>query len=133
MAVCANCEHPVKFHGGPGGCLARYQLDDPSCGCRWHEGISRALRPSPVTLAAVAHPGDTVILTFSHMLSDEEVEQLFDHWKPLAEQGIKVAFADQVSGVVVCRGGNSDETHEPTPEEPSEPPEYRPSHDRGAA
>lgn len=100
MAVCANCEHPVPFHGGP-GCSARYEENDPPCGCKWHE--EGAL---PAHVAAVARPGDIVIIGFNRALSDEEVGWLTESFQPVADLGVKVGFADNVSSIVVVKGSS---------------------------
>lgn len=56
-----------------------------------------------VAVAAVARPGDTVIIGFFRPLNDEEVEWMEDSFRPLTEAGIKIAFADQVSSILVAR------------------------------
>lgn len=54
-------------------------------------------------LAAVARPGDTVLIGFAHSLSDEDIDALDESFRPLIEQGIKVGFMDQVTSMVVFR------------------------------
>lgn len=46
-------------------------------------------------VAAVARPGDTVLIGFSRSLTDEDIEALDDSFKPLTEQGIKIGYMDQ--------------------------------------
>lgn len=55
-------------------------------------------------VAAVARPGDTVIVGFSEQLTAEEIEAAREHFEGLAEQGITVHFACPVSEIVVVRG-----------------------------
>lgn len=55
-------------------------------------------------IAAIARPGDTVLIGFAHELSDEEIEAIDENFRPLAEQGIKIGFLDQVTSMVVVRG-----------------------------
>ena len=54
-------------------------------------------------LAAVARPGDTILIGFDYNLSDEDIEALDESFKPLIEQGIKVGFMDNVTSMVVVR------------------------------
>lgn len=61
---------------------------------------------TPITLAAVARPGDTVIIGFGRSLSDEEVGWMEESFRPLIDRGIQVAFADQVTSMVVAKGGD---------------------------
>lgn len=65
------------------------------------ETINIDIRPH---IAAVATPGDTVLIGFAHELSDEEVEAMDEHFRPLLDQGIKVGFLDQVTSMVVVKG-----------------------------
>jgi len=54
-------------------------------------------------IAAVARPGDTVLIGFAHNLTDEEIEALDESFRPLAAQGLKIGFMDQVTSMVVFR------------------------------
>jgi hypothetical protein len=54
-------------------------------------------------LAAVAKPGDTILIGFAHELYEEDIEALDRDFKPLTEQGIKVGFMDNVTSMVVVR------------------------------
>lgn len=55
-------------------------------------------------IAAVARPGDTVLIGFAHELDDAEIAAIDENFRPLAEQGIKIGFLDQVTSMVVVRG-----------------------------
>lgn len=52
-------------------------------------------------VAAIARPGDTVILAFSTTLDEQDIEHLEAVFKPLERNGITVAFTDQVASAVV--------------------------------
>jgi len=54
-------------------------------------------------IAAVARPGDTVLIGFAHSLTDEEIEALDKSFRSLADQGLKIGFMDQVTSMVVFR------------------------------
>lgn len=69
------------------------------------ERIGQTLRDS---VAAVARPGDVVLLTFGRELTDEDIDLLTEGFQPLKEQGIDVAFTDQVEAVAVLRPGDED-------------------------
>lgn len=58
---------------------------------------------SPVTLAAFVRPGDTLIIGFARTLTDQEFMDMKENWKPLTDQGIKVAFAEGVTSMTVFR------------------------------
>lgn len=62
----------------------------------------------PITLAAVARPGDTLLVGFAHNLTDEDIEALDESFRPLIDQGIKVGFMDQVTSMVVFRPEEDD-------------------------
>lgn len=51
----------------------------------------------------VVWPGDTIIFTTTDILSEEDMENLREQWKPLTEDGIKIAFAEGISSVVVVK------------------------------
>lgn len=51
----------------------------------------------------VVWPGDTIIFTTTGILSEEDMENLREQWKPLTEDGIKIAFAEGISSVVVVK------------------------------
>lgn len=54
-----------------------------------------------VTAAAVARPGDTVIIAFEGELSPEDIAQLEQGFEHLTRKGIEVAFTDQVRSMIV--------------------------------
>lgn len=57
--------------------------------------------PKRPHLAAVARPGDTVIIAFEGELSQEDIAQLEQGFEYLTRKGIEVAFTDQVRSMVV--------------------------------
>lgn len=61
------------------------------------------VNPPEVTFAAIARPGDTLLVGFGHSLSDKDIEALRDSFRPLTDQGIKIGFMDQVTSMVVVR------------------------------
>lgn len=67
-------------------------------------------------IAAVARPGDTVLIGFSHSLTDEDIDALDESFKPLIEQGIKVGFMDQVTSMVVFRPDEDADVEKEFPE-----------------
>jgi len=68
-------------------------------------------------IAAVARPGDTVLIGFAHSLTDEEIEALDESFRPIMDRGIKIGFMDQVTSMVVVLG---DEADRPVPYELTE-------------
>lgn len=56
-------------------------------------------------IAAIARPGDTVLIGFAHELTAEDIEALDESFRPLAELGLKVGFTDNVTSMVVFRPG----------------------------
>lgn len=73
--------------------------------------MAAAATPSPetpLTLAAIARPGDTVIIGFDRPLSDEEVGWMEESFAPLKDRGVTIAFADQVTSMVVVRPDDED-------------------------
>lgn len=59
-------------------------------------------------IAAVARPGDTVLIGFAHQLTDEDIEALDESFRPIIEQGIKIGFMDNVTSMVVLLGEEDD-------------------------
>lgn len=55
-------------------------------------------------IAAVARPGDTILVGFGYALSDAEIEEIERNFRPLVNQGIKIGFIDQVTSMVVAKG-----------------------------
>lgn len=71
--------------------------------------LGETLRDS---MAAVARPGDTVLLAFNRELTDEDIELLTESFQELKERGIEVGFTDQVAEIVVARPGVLDPDEE---------------------
>lgn len=69
------------------------------------ERIGEALRDS---VAAIARPGDIVMLAFGRELTDEDIDILTEGFRPLKERGIEVAFTDQVESITVLRPDSDD-------------------------
>lgn len=67
-------------------------------------------------IATIARPGDTVLIGFSHSLTDEDIDALDESFKPLIEQGIKVGFMDQVTSMVVFRPDEDADVEKEFPE-----------------
>jgi hypothetical protein len=63
---------------------------------------------TPLTLAAVARPGDTIIIGFNYALADDDIEALAESFAPLRDKGIEVAFADHVQTLVIARPDDED-------------------------
>lgn len=111
---CPDCNHPTAEHGTE-GCTAVKSVQGGltyyDCGCsRAPEWATAELNSESVTMpaaVAVARPGDTLVIGFSIPLDDDQYSQLAETFKPLTEQGIKVAFADHVTAMVVARGDGS--------------------------
>lgn len=59
-------------------------------------------------IAAVARPGDTVLIGFAHNLTEEDIEALDESFRPIIDQGIKIGFMDQVTSMVVILGEEND-------------------------
>lgn len=60
-------------------------------------------------IATVAQPGDTVMIGFNRVLSDEELDQLREDFEGYFEAtGVHVAFVEQVSSMVVVKGSQQD-------------------------
>lgn len=55
-------------------------------------------------IAAVARPGDTVIIGYNEPLTPEVADEMAAHWDALMEgTGVKVHFTDDVNSMVVMR------------------------------
>lgn len=63
---------------------------------------------APITLAAIARPGDTIVVGFGSRLSDDDVADILENWKPLTDKGIWIAFADNVTSMTVIRPEGDD-------------------------
>ncbi len=56
-----------------------------------------------VEAAAVARPGDTLVIGIAQRMSDDDYTVLYEQFQPLIDLGIKVAIADGVTSMVVVR------------------------------
>lgn len=108
---CPACTHPTAEHGRE-GCTANKSVQGGltyyDCGCL-HDPAMAAVKlndesVSMPTAVAVARPGDTLVVGFSLALSDWDRAELAETFRPLTERGIKVAFADHVTAMVVAKG-----------------------------
>jgi hypothetical protein len=60
-------------------------------------------------IAAVARPGDTVLIGFNRALSDNELDQLREDFEGFSETtGVHIVFVEQVSSMVVAKGPERD-------------------------
>lgn len=58
----------------------------------------------PITIAAVAKPGDTVLIGFDRLMTDEEFNAMRDRLRPLKDQlGIQIGVVEGASSMVVVR------------------------------
>jgi len=58
-----------------------------------------------ITLAAVAQPGDTILIGIDRMLTDEELDELREGFKDFMETtGVYIAFVEHVTSMVVVKG-----------------------------
>ncbi len=57
-------------------------------------------------IAAIARPGDTVLIGFAGILDEEDIEALDRAFEPLRRTGVEVGFTDGVSSMVVIRPGD---------------------------
>ena len=58
-------------------------------------------------LAALARPGDTILIGFDRSLSDEELDQLREDFEHFTETtGVHIAFVEHVTSMVVAKGGD---------------------------
>jgi len=56
-------------------------------------------------LAAVAQPGDTVLIGFDRSLSDEELDQLREDFEDFTETtGVHIGFVEHAASMVVAKG-----------------------------
>lgn len=76
---------------------------------QYQSGVNDTADPhTAYQLAAIARPGDTVLLTFNRPLDDAEIADLEASFAPLKDRGVEVHFTDQVSGMVVIRPDEDD-------------------------
>jgi hypothetical protein len=64
------------------------------------ETVHVDIRPHVV---ALARPGDTILIGFANYLTDDDIEAMDEHFKPITDAGIKIGFLDQVTSMVVIR------------------------------
>lgn len=57
-----------------------------------------------VTLAAVAQPGDTILIGFDRSLSEEEFDDLREGFQGFTDTtGVHIAFVEQATSMVIAR------------------------------
>lgn len=62
-----------------------------------------------VQLAAIARPGDTVLIGFERALTDEDLESLREGFQDFTETtGVHIAFVEQATSMVVVRPGGEE-------------------------
>lgn len=67
-------------------------------------------------IAAVARPGDTVLIGFDHTLDEAELEAIYEAFEGFTnETGIHVAVVERASSMIVARPGD-DELEKEFPE-----------------
>lgn len=54
--------------------------------------------------AAVARPGDVVLIGFARPLTDQEIEWMKEDFRPITDLGVMIGFADSVNSMVVISG-----------------------------
>jgi hypothetical protein len=56
-------------------------------------------------IAAIARPGDTIMLGFDRSLSDSELDQLREDFEGFTDAtGVHIAFVEHVTSMVVAQG-----------------------------
>lgn len=56
-------------------------------------------------IAALAEPGDTILIGFDRSLSDEELDQLREDFTDFTEMtGVHIGFVEHVTSMVVAKG-----------------------------
>lgn len=68
-------------------------------------------------IAAIARPGDTVLIGFVDPLDDEDIEGLDQSFEPLRRLGVQIGFTDGVTSMVVIRPGDDTEFEKEFPNE----------------
>lgn len=63
--------------------------------------------------AAVAKPGDTVLIGIEGPIDDETIDALEEHFQPYVEAGIIVGYIDNVTSMVVMRPNVTFPDHQP--------------------
>lgn len=60
-------------------------------------------------IAALARPGDTILIGFDRTLSDEELEALAEGFKGFTNTtGVHIAFVEHATSMAVARGSEDD-------------------------
>lgn len=61
-----------------------------------------------IQLAAIAKPGDTIMVGMDIVVSDEEYQLLLERYRPLLESGIQVFLVEHCTALTVVRSEVSD-------------------------
>lgn len=62
-----------------------------------------------VTIAALARPGDTILIGFDRSLTDEELDDLREDFQDFTSTtGVHIGFVEHVTSMVVARPDDSD-------------------------
>lgn len=60
-------------------------------------------------IAALARPGDTVLIGFDRTLTDEELDDLHEGFEGFTNQtGVHIGFVEHATSMVVCRSDDAD-------------------------
>lgn len=60
-------------------------------------------------IAAVAQPGDTILIGFDRTLSDQELDQLREDFTDFTETtGVHIGFVEHATSMAVARGSDED-------------------------
>lgn len=60
-------------------------------------------------IAALARPGDTILIGFDRTLSDEELDDLREGFRGFTETtGVHIAFVEHATSMAVARGSEED-------------------------
>lgn len=64
-------------------------------------------------IAAVARPGDTILIGFDRSMTDDELIELRESFKGFTEvTGVHVGYIEHATSMVVCQGHNAHEVQE---------------------
>jgi hypothetical protein len=76
----------------------------------WWEEHAEALAPTPaVQLAAIAKPGDTILVGYDHRLSDKKFQEMTDRLRSIGEElGVQFGVIEGASSVTIVRPEVSD-------------------------
>lgn len=65
-------------------------------------------------IAALARPGDTILIGFDRTLTDEELDDLREGFQDFTETtGVHIAFVEHVTSMVVARPDGTDDAGTP--------------------